>query len=132
MHNNRISTAVSESQASASHDEYLKGTSTNSNSSFLFLLKVETNAFRQLWQKHIVKYNRATKEMIQAADEVWLKCKQMTPPSVAGTLTSYTPYGRKSKQRLEITDVVTWWKNKQLSKSSIQSSEFKVENMFLV
>lgn len=93
---------------------------------------METNAFCQLWQKHILKYNRATKEEIQAADEVRLKRKRMTPPSVAGTLTSYTPYGRKSKQRLEITDVVTWWKNKQLAKSSIQSSEFKVENMVLV
>lgn len=37
-----------------------------------------------------------------AAGDLPPKCKQMIQPSIAGTLTSYTSYGRKSKRWLEI------------------------------
>lgn len=37
-----------------------------------------------------------------AAGDLPPKCKQMIQPSIAGTLTSYASYGRKSKRWLEI------------------------------
>lgn len=47
---------------------------------------------------------------IQAASHVWPINKQMAPPRIAGALSSYTPYTRKSKQWVEIT----WWKRRTL------------------
>lgn len=44
-----------------------------------------------------------------------LKSKQTTQPSMAVALTSCTPYDRKIKWSVDITDEVTWRKKRTLS-----------------
>lgn len=61
----------------------------------MFPLKVETT------------HNWATDEDTLAAGDVRYKCKQMTPPSVAGALATCTPIDRKSQEWMEFTNVVT-------------------------
>lgn len=100
--------------ASASDDDQVPkksaSTTTSNNARKLFLLTVETtNLFRHPGKKKRWSDHEGSWE-IQAASHVWPKNKQMAPPRIAGALSSYTPYTRKSKQWVEIT----WWKRRTL------------------
>lgn len=61
-----------------------------------------------LRQKHTIKYNQAMKEEMLTADDVQPNIKQMTHLSNTGALATYTPYNKKHKQWMEITDAISW------------------------
>lgn len=85
------------------------------------------NIFYLLRQKTQHDYNQAKKDETAAADDVRIKRKQMTPPNITGRLSACAPYDRKGKRWMEITDVITWWKNKAVSswlKSLIQDRKY--------
>lgn len=62
------------------------------------------------WGKNTTfEYKQAMKEEMLATSDVQTKFKQL---SITGALTNCTTYDRDSRQWMEITNMVTWWKSR--------------------